>query len=264
MRNIARFYPLFSSSKGNAAFIGDAGGGILIDCGVSCKRLVTALEQCAIPPEAVRGVFITHEHSDHIKGLSVFTKKYHAPVFAQSDNLDYLCFAGVLPEDADTYAVDGAEVELAGYEIRAFATPHDTRQSCGYSVTTPDGRKITTCTDLGKITPTVRRYLFGSDLVLLESNYDERMLRHGGYPDFLKQRILSAHGHLCNDDAAEILPELIENGTTRIVLGHLSQENNTPNKAETCALTALSHLRRGADYILEVAPVESCGAVVVL
>lgn len=261
---MARIYPLFSSSKGNAAFIGDSNSGILVDCGVSCKRLSEALDICDIPVSAVKGIFITHEHSDHISGLPVFTKKLKVPVFAQSETLDRLIKGNYINSLSSAIAIDDNKIAFCGMEITAFETPHDTAQSCGYKIKTPDGKIIAICTDLGEITPIVDKNLSGCDCVLIESNYDENMLRTGSYPYYLKQRISSNHGHLANSATARQVKKLIENGTTKIILGHLSQENNTPKTAERAALSLLSDFKRNSDYILTIAPVSTTGAVCVV
>lgn len=133
-------------------------------------------------------------------------------------------------------------------------------EACGYRVSFEDGRTCAVCTDLGHVTKTVDENILGCDLVLLESNYDENMLKNGPYPYYLKERILSASGHLSNKCCAGQARRLISRGTTRIVLGHLSQENNTPQTAEKTVLSGLSEFKRDMDYILKVAPVETDGA----
>lgn len=263
---MARIYPLFSSSRGNATFIGNEKGGILIDSGVSCKMLTQALFDNGLSPEAVLGIFITHEHSDHIKGLKVFTKNYNTPVFAGNKNMDYLLSAGhISPQSkAEVINVDGKSVEYCGYEIHAFSTPHDTRQSNGYRIITPDLKTISICTDLGTVTENVHQNLCGSDLVLFEANYDKLMLQNGRYPYMLKKRIASNHGHLSNKDSAAEVEKLLNTGTTRVILGHLSQENNTPVKARETIINQLSGYKCGVDYILKVAPVFNEGEVIAL
>lgn len=258
---MARVYPLFSSSQGNATFIGSPTSGILIDAGVSCKRLLLGLEMCGIEADAVKAIFITHEHSDHISGLNVFTKKYKIPVFAQEKTLENLEINNKIAFGVNTGAITEDGIEAFGMYIKNFPTPHDTEQSCGYCIQTNDDKKITICTDLGMITPTVEKNLKGSDLVLLEANYDEHMLKTGCYPCYLKKRISSKNGHLSNSECAKIVKKLLETGTTRIVLGHLSQENNTPLIAENTVLKELSDFSRNKDYILSVAPVATTGAV---
>lgn len=263
---MARVYPLFSSSKGNATYIGNEKGGILIDSGVSCKMLTQALHDNGLSPKAVQGIFITHEHSDHIKGLKVFTKNFHTPVYAGDKNLDYLLSADHISPNskAEAITVDGESVECGAYKIHAFSTPHDTRQSNGYRIVTPDLKTITICTDLGNVTENVHQNLCGSDLVLFESNYDELMLQNGKYPYMLKKRIASNRGHLSNKDSAAEIESLLNLGTTRVILGHLSQENNTPVKARDTLLNHLSGFKCGIDYILKIAPVFNEGEVVTL
>lgn len=259
---LARIYPLFSSSKGNASFIGDKSGGVLIDSGVSFRRLMQALELCEIPPEAVMAVFITHSHSDHVKGLKMLTKRLSVPIWGRKETLDQLIHDELVSPGAQLNEMNGA-VHAAGMEITCFNTPHDTAGSCGYRVSTADGRSCAVCTDLGCVTDEVEQGITGCNLVLLEANYDEKMLRSGPYPHYLKQRISSDKGHLSNRCCGLQAARLIENGTTRIILGHLSQENNTPKTAEKAVLEALSEYRRNSDYILNIAPVETTGEMAV-
>ena len=258
---MARIYPLFSSSKGNATFIGSRNGGILIDAGVSCKRLCTALCDNEIPPEAIQGIFITHTHSDHIQGLKVFTKKYNIPVFAQETNLIELENKEKVSPNCKLTPMDNCDICIGDFKVHSFETPHDTPASCGYRINTPDGKTVVTCTDLGQITPTIRQNLANADMVLLESNYDEKMLRNGSYPYDLKMRISSNHGHLSNTDCGKQLLTLMKNGTYRFILGHLSQENNTPLIAENSAVAALSEFARNQDYLLMTAKPEGGKAV---
>lgn len=260
---MARIYPLFSSSKGNSTFIGTEKGGILIDCGVSCKRLMAALELNRIPSEAVRAIFITHEHSDHVSGLRLFTNKTGCPVYGQKRTLQRLADAGRIAPGSPVIDMTNVTIAAAGMEVSCFNTPHDTIQSCGYRIHTDDDKYCAVCTDLGHITDEVDKALTGCRLVLLESNYDENMLRTGGYPLYLKQRILSQNGHLSNDDCAAQVGRLIESGTTHFLLGHLSQDNNRPNIADSTVQNSLSQFVRGKDYLLGVAPVETKGGAVI-
>lgn len=256
---MARFYPLFSSSSGNCHFIGSPSGGILIDAGASCKKTVAALRQNGIMPEAVRAVFITHDHSDHINGLKVFLKCFNVPVYASAGTVGFLESGGYLPEGAFAHDI-GSGAEVGGFFVTSFKTPHDAVDSVGYKIHTPDGKTCCVCTDLGTVTKEVHGELLGSDLVLLESNYDESMLRNGGYPFYLKKRISSENGHLSNADSSREVRILIENGTRRIILGHLSRENNTPRIAENTLLRTLgADFVRNRDYMLMIAPVETPG-----
>lgn len=259
---MARIYPLFSSSSGNATFVGTPQGGVLIDAGVSMRRLSTAFSRCGLELSAVRAVMITHDHSDHVKGLKLLTKQYRIPVYGQEQTLRNLIDSEQIAPTSDVFAIS-APVQIADMELTAFDTPHDTQQSCGYRIHTPDGRRCAVCTDLGMVTPAVSRGITGCDLVLLEANYDPDMLRNGRYPYSVRTRIASDHGHLSNQACARQAAELVAGGTTRILLGHLSQENNTPAIAEQTVAAALSGFRRDCDYLLSVAPVETDGRMVV-
>lgn len=256
---MARIYPLFSSSKGNATFIGTSDAGILIDAGVSFKQLVEGMNRSGLDISAVKALFVTHEHSDHIKGISVLTKRTGIPVFAQKLTLERLISDGCINSRCEEIS---APTAVCGMEISPFDTPHDTPQSCGYRVTTAEGRQIAVCTDLGHVTPLVEESLQGCDIVLLEANYDERMLGEGNYPYYLKRRIASENGHLSNSASACQVEKLLLGGTTRIILGHLSQENNTRSIAESTIIDKLSRFSRNKDYILEIAPVQTMGAYV--
>lgn len=256
-----RIYSLFSSSKGNATFIGTQQGGVLIDVGVSYKRLITAMERCGLSMDAVQGVFITHDHSDHVRGLKALSDKHRIPIFGQGQTLRNLIDAEAVAPAAMLSEING-KTEVADMCVTAFDTPHDTVQSCGYRIQMPDGRICAVCTDLGYVTKTVDDALMGCDLVLLEANYDEQLLKSGPYPPYVKQRILSEVGHLSNEMCAAQAKKLVANGTTRLLLGHLSQENNRPELADYVVSQALSEYVRGKDYLLEVASVETTGGMI--
>lgn len=259
---MARLYPLFSSSQGNSVFIGTEKGGILIDAGVSCKKLFEALKVNRLTPDAVKAVFITHEHSDHIKGLKVFGSKIKCPVYARCETLELLMKSDKVSSKSPLIEIQKS-VCVAGMKVTAFDTPHDAVHSCGYRIHTADDKLCAVCTDLGHISSEVENALTGCRLVFLESNYDERMLRTGDYPLAVKQRILSMNGHLSNDDCASQIRKLIRTGTRYFVLGHLSPENNRPEIADRTIQLALKGYRRNDDYMLGIAPKESNGGVVI-
>ncbi|MDO5560685.1 MAG: MBL fold metallo-hydrolase [Oscillospiraceae bacterium] len=259
MNNI---YPLFSSSKGNSVYIGNPESGILIDVGVSYKRLCSAMNKCGLDISAVCAVFITHEHSDHVKGLSVLTKKHKLTLYGQGITLRHLIDSSLINEQTIINEIN-SPVSILDMTVQSFDTPHDTEQSCGYRIDFKDKKSCAVCTDLGYVTHTVDEHLLGADTVLIEANYDNNMLIYGPYPPYVKQRIKSEHGHLSNDDSAKQILRLIEHGTTKIILGHLSQENNSPELAEQ---TVRDTLERGniSDYILHVASAETDGTMVVI
>lgn len=261
---MARFCPLFSGSSGNCTFIGTPEGGILVDAGVSAKRIETALWNRGVDMRSIRAIFVTHEHSDHTVGLRVLQKRYGMPIYASAGTRDGL-LEGALPETADCRVMEGP-VELAGMLITAFHTPHDSRESTGFRVETPDGRTLAVATDMGHITEEVRTALTGCDLIQIESNHDVPMLEVGPYPYYLKRRILAATGHLSNEACACELPELIRTGTTRLFLAHLSKDNNTPELAYITARTALieAGMEENVDFLLKVAPRTDTEPVMVL
>lgn len=255
---MARIYPLFSSSMGNSTYIGNANEGILIDCGVSYTRLKNALELCGLSFQSVKGIFITHEHGDHINGLAVTTKKTGLPVYSATGTLDTLFDKGVIRSQA----IDIKEKEvLDSMTVSRFETSHDTFESGGYRVDFKDGSSCCVCTDLGYVSDKVRSAVMGVTAILLEANYDEDMLRLGGYPAEVKARIRSDRGHLSNAQCGEFAAQLIASGTTRIILGHISQENNTPEMAEyTVEKIIAGHgFQRGRDYLLCCAPIQTKG-----
>ena len=260
---MARIYPLFSSSKANSTFIGNEKSGILIDCGASFKKLSTALEVNKIPLSAIKGIFITHEHSDHIAGLKMLTKKIDIPIYSMRKTLFKLCELDKVCDDTPLIDMSGKVISCGGCEIMAFATSHDAVQPCGFKVKTSDGKYCAVCTDTGYITPEAKTALKGCKLVLIESNYDEDMLRNGSYPLYLKKRILSRTGHLSNADCAVQIKKLIQTGTHYFILGHLSQDNNTPKTADSTVEKYLSEYKRNTDYKMGVAPVETKGGAVI-
>lgn len=259
---MARLYPLFSGSSGNCYYIGSSEAGILVDAGRSAKQIEARLRAAGIQTEAVKAVFITHEHSDHVSGLRVFASRYRLPVYASRGTLEALCDMEILTGKFPCDVVPETGVPCAGMQISPFRIPHDCAEGLGYRVVTADGRTVVFSTDLGHVPESVKTGLYGCDVAVIESNHDVEMLRHGGYPYVLKQRILSKLGHLSNAACAQELPALAAGGTTRFVLAHLSVENNTPEAAYQTALAALSGagLRQNLDFQLMVAPRDNAEA----
>ncbi len=252
---MARFASLFSSSTGNCTYIGTPTDAILVDVGMSTKQTLLQMEYMGIDPSGIKGVFITHEHSDHVKGLKVFASKFKIPVYMTEGTLTQLDRSNILSDKYDAFVIPDEGVEIGSIHVKAFRTSHDSAESCGYTALLPDGRKISVATDMGEITHDVMQSIKGSDLVLIESNHDIGMLRNGPYPYNLKRRILSSRGHLSNEDCSEALKTLVDTGTTRFVLGHLSRENNYPPLAYETAKASLTEFGavEGVDYMLQVA-----------
>lgn len=253
---MSRFCPLFSGSSGNCTYIGCSGSGVLIDAGVSAKGITAALEQLELSPSSIQAIFVTHEHVDHVKGLKVFAGKNHIPVYASATTLEALEASERYDQRTEARPINGEAVSLANMRVSRFATSHDCAGSSGYVVETADGRKIAVCTDLGYVSDEVRAAITGCDLVLLESNHDVMMLQNGPYPYYLKRRILSDSGHLSNAGCAAELAGLIKAGATRLVLGHISRENNYPELALASARATLTDggFKEDLDYLLRAAP----------
>ena len=219
-----------SGSTGNCALIQGGGRSVLLDAGISAKRIRTSLQAVDVDPAALDGIFITHEHADHVSGLTVFTQQFPLPVYAPVTVADALrrIFPALAPfvQDIETEL----PLSLGCMTVTAFPTPHDTDQSVGYRIEA-DGATLAAATDTGCVTDTMLRYFAGSDAALIEANHDLVMLKNGPYPAYLKRRILSDRGHLSNADCSRLAGELARRGTGRIILGHLSRHNNLPELA---------------------------------
>jgi phosphoribosyl 1,2-cyclic phosphodiesterase len=252
---MSRFCPLFSSSSGNCTYIGGASGGILIDVGVSAKRTAEALRSIGVELDSIGAVFVTHEHSDHVNGLRVFAGSHGIDVYTSQGTLAAFETMGILNSKYAVKVIPQKGVEACGMFVSAFPTSHDSKESVGYVVTMPDGRRIAVATDTGVITQATMQAIIGSDLVMLESNHDIAMLQNGPYPYFLKRRVLSKEGHLSNDACSVTARTLLENGTTRFILGHLSKQNNFPQLAyqTTYAAFCEAGAQENTDYVLSVA-----------
>lgn len=263
---MAKICPLFSGSRGNSYYISSAGSGILIDAGRSAKQLENALAANSIDIDTIRAIFVTHEHSDHIQGLRVFSSRYKIKVYASHKTLSALEHLGAVNEKVDSCEIDSRGIAVDSMLIKPFATSHDCAGSVGYTVEMSDGTKIALATDTGIITEEICEAITGCNAVIIESNHDVGMLMNGAYPYQLKRRILSDCGHLSNDTCSRLLPQLVESGATRFILAHLSRDNNMPMIAESAALYELGQrgMKRNKDFTLMVAPPETCGESVIL
>lgn len=236
---MARFTTLYSGSSGNSAFVEENGRFLLVDIGKSCRTTLEALKRLDVSPRDLQGILVTHEHSDHVNGLRVFLKKYPVPVYASAATLDVLEEREILPKGMGI-AVDGRDEEVGGFVIQSFSTSHDAVDCCGYRIFTPSGKVLAIATDLGYISDEVIANLYCADVVALESNYDLNMLMSGRYPYYLKMRIASERGHLCNEECAQTIVRLMQEGCKKFSLCHISQENNTPELALATLQCALA------------------------
>lgn len=244
-------HTLASGSSGNAALISCGDTHLLVDAGISCRRITTALQELGLTLETLDAIFITHTHTDHIAGLTTLLKHSSMPLYGTGRTCRELNrrMAGI--EDRLHEISLCQSFNLGTCQVTAFPTSHDAPGACGFRLDTADGG-VGIVTDTGYITEEAADILPGVDLAVLEANHDVETLRSGPYPYYLKQRILGREGHLCNEDAARFAVTLAESGTSQILLAHLSKENNTPAMARHAVETALS----AADFApgLAVAP----------
>ena len=262
---MARVYPLFSGSKGNCYYITTGGKGILIDAGRTAKQIEQALQANNLAPKNIEGIFITHEHTDHIKGVRVFASRYGINVYGSQGTLQQMDQQGHLtPEKFNSYIINSG-AEAGGMIVKPFQISHDCAEGLGYIVQTPDNRRLAIATDTGYLSDEVKNAIKGSDVVIIESNHDVNMLLNGSYPYMLKRRILSNIGHLSNETCSEFLPHLVRSGTTRLLLAHLSQENNMPQIALESARCSLHQkgLKEANDYTLDVAKEVTDGSCII-
>ncbi len=232
--------PLFSSSQGNSFYIKYKNQEILIDAGVSFKMLSNKLNSLGTDISNIQKILVTHEHSDHIKGLETISKNFSIPVFINSSS------ALAISKEKYPYTHENLTIADAGSEILTdtmkisiFKTPHDSMGSVGFRIEADNGDTLGYATDIGIITKGIAKNLCGCRTVVIESNHDEDMLKNGDYPYHIKMRILSDKGHLSNRSCGNFLPVLVNTGTEQIYLAHLSHHNNTPKKAFLCATDAL-------------------------
>ena len=224
---MAEFISLYSGSSGNSSVVRCGQQYLIIDMGKGVRTTSAALKALGLAVSDCAGILVTHEHSDHVKGLSTFLKKNPLPVYGAAATLDFLDANGIVPASCELRELEGREEDIGAFGVQGFPTSHDV-PCVGYRIRTPDGKTMTIATDLGVLTAPVHEALSGCDLVALESNYDLHMLRSGPYPYYLRARIESNRGHLSNDECSAKVLELIQEGCKKFALCHLSQENNTP------------------------------------
>ncbi|MBQ7097893.1 MAG: MBL fold metallo-hydrolase [Clostridia bacterium] len=246
---------LRSSSKGNSTVIYSENTKILVDCGISGKTLESSLAEINIQPSSLDAVLITHEHTDHTKGVGVVARKFNIPVFATYGTWSQMSKSvGEIPDGCRRVFDETLSFQIGDITVQPFEIPHDAAHPVGYVFFSGDD-KVAVATDIGVMKEEIFEMLKGSRIVLLESNYDLFMLEAGTYPYELKRRIKSDLGHLCNDDAALAARDLVQSGTKTVILGHISQENNYPELVyQTTKLCLMSHgIKVGKDVMLLVA-----------
>ncbi len=259
---------LASGSTGNCVFFRVGERDFLIDAGLSMRKLEQSLRQCDSSLAKLGGIFLTHEHSDHTKGLEMLVKHTDIPLYATLPTAREIYTSLCLKNKQDQAAAfrnkariiqPGLCYSVGDMNLQPFRIPHDSAECVGYVLFDDGGRKhLGYAADMGHVTPEVVQALEGCQNLVVESNHDLQMLSESSYPAFLKERIHSDYGHLSNLDCSALVCHLVERGTKNVTLFHLSRENNLPSLAYESNLNALT--QRGAklseDFTLEVAPIE--------
>ena len=217
-----RFSALSSGSKANCTFVEAAGMRFLVDCGLSGKQAEERLGEIGVDPSTIQAILVTHEHSDHINGVGTLSRRYHIPVYANAATMEHIS----KPRGKEVFTT-GAEFSLGAVRVQPFSIVHDASDPVGFSIQA-EGFKLVICTDLGRVTTLVHQHCENANAILLESNHDQEMLQSCSYTWELKQRIASTHGHLCNEAAGQLLEEIMHPELFHVVLGHLSENSNTP------------------------------------
>ena len=226
-----KFCSLYSGSSGNSLFIETQNTKLLIDAGVSSKKIENALNDINIDPSTLDGILVTHEHIDHVQGLGTLSKKFDLPVFVNQETLD------AMPKQKDKISEKNVKTfkisdkfEIGDLEIKPFSIPHDAANPCGFNIW-KDNKKISIATDIGHMTNPILKSLEESLFIMLEANYDPEVLRCSPYPFTLKSRIAGPTGHLPNEMAGKTISHLLKSGLKNAMLGHLSRQSNFPELA---------------------------------
>ena len=227
------FCSLYSGSSGNSLFVETENTKILIDAGMSCKKIEEALQSIEVNPSSIDAILVTHEHSDHVKGISTISRKFDIPVFSTKETFDAMpAQTEKLSEKNINFFNLSEKFYINDLEILPFSIPHDAANPCGFNIIKDNKYQISIATDIGHMTKSIVNHLEGSEFVLLESNYDTEVLRCCSYPYKLKSRIASDIGHLSNTMAGKTISYLLKNSNlSTAMLGHLSKESNFPELA---------------------------------
>jgi phosphoribosyl 1,2-cyclic phosphodiesterase len=260
---VVKFCSLFSGSSGNCLLFGTEKTKILIDAGLSRKAIFNALNRIDQRPEEIKGILLTHEHADHVKGVGILSRTLDIPVYATWGTWQGCMSSVGAVSDKNRVCIEANKTfEIDDLTILPYSIPHDANDPVGFCMMA-DNKKVVVATDLGKMTKSLLKVFEKSDLLFLESNHDVDMLMIGSYPPYLKQRILGDKGHLCNEVAAKTAAYMVKTGVTRVVLGHLSEKNNFK---ELAYITTANEMKKegivpGIDVTVEVADRYTVGCV---
>lgn len=228
-----RMCSIASGSSGNCIYIGSDTTHLLVDAGISGKKVMQGVESLGIRMDELNGILITHEHIDHVSGLGVLARKYHLPIYATEGTIQAIKKVnslGVIDEDLFQVIQVQDKFTIQDITVNSMKISHDAAEPVAYRFYS-DGKKAAVITDLGTYDDYIVDNLRGMDALLMEANHDIHMLEVGPYPYYLKQRILGEHGHLCNEASGRLLSAVLHDNIKAVMLGHLSKENNMPELA---------------------------------
>ena len=225
-----KFCTLYSGSSGNCSFVQTDSTKILVDAGQSAKKIEEALSSIDVDPFSIDGILVTHEHSDHIKGIGILSKKFHIPVYANLETWNAMEKQKEKVEEDNIKLFTFNKFSIGDINVKPFSIPHDAANPCGFNIFNND-KKISIATDIGHMNMKILQNLLNSDFLLLEANYEPEVLRYSKYPYLLKSRISGPNGHLSNIDAGKTISYLVNKGLDKVMLGHLSNESNFPELA---------------------------------
>ena len=228
-----RLCSIASGSSGNCIYVGSDSTHLLVDTGISKKRIEESLAELGVKGEELNGILITHEHSDHIQGLGVFSRKYEVPIYATRGTIEGICTCktlGKMPDGLFREITSDEMFDIGDLTVKPFAISHDANEPTGFRIESAD-KAVAVATDLGIYDEYIVEHLKNLDAVVLEANHDVHMVEVGPYPYPLKRRVLGDHGHLSNELSGRLLCSILHDKMKHIVLGHLSRENNFPELA---------------------------------
>jgi len=254
-----KFCSLYSGSSGNCTFVGSDKTNLLIDAGLTGKKIQEALKQIGVSPCDINGIVITHEHDDHIKAAGILSRRFNIPIYANTNTWEAMSNKIGDVSEKNIKVFDGYyPFEIGDITVVPFPIPHDAAKPCGYSLI-HDKKKATIATDIGYASDIVKNNIKNSDVALLEANHDVEMLKAGPYPYPLKLRILSDTGHLSNADAGKTIIDVMGYGLKTVILGHLSKVNNYPGLAFRTVISELEMegIKDGKDINIDIAQRET-------
>lgn len=260
------FCSIYSGSSGNSLYVASDRTRLLIDAGLSGKKIQEGLKEIGIDPLTIDGILITHEHDDHIKSAGILSRRFNIPIYANTKTWEAMIGSlGSIKEENIKIFDTATPFEINDIYVLPFSTPHDAADPTGYSFV--NGKyKISIATDIGHASENVKKNIKDSDFILLESNHDVEMLKVGPYPYPLKRRVLSDEGHLSNEDAGKTIVEILNSRIKKVMLGHLSGTNNYPELAYRTVLSVLeiNGIKDGRDIEIDLAHRDRVGRLQII